>query len=83
MFVDMIVAKLPEHRQNMHTIMDITACHNHGCPLDLEAMATSTDRFSVIHDVGGISANINRDTGKLENFFVPRFAKREVQNENK
>lgn len=53
--------------------MDITACHANGNPLDLHA-----DDFNFTHDVCGIARHINRDTGKLENFFVPRMSTRTV-----
>jgi len=58
----------------LDTRMDLEACHCNGCPLDLPRMATARPQ-DLIHDVMGINANINRDTGKLENCFVPRFAK--------
>lgn len=54
--------------------MDITACHCVGCPLDLEGLLTAKPS-DLIHDVAGIIANINRETGELENSFVPRYAK--------
>jgi hypothetical protein len=54
--------------------MDVTATHINGNPLKLEKllMATFVD-FS--HDLRGINNNINRETGKLENCFSPRFSK--------
>lgn len=54
--------------------MDITACHANGCPLDLEKLLAFDD-FNFYHDINGISRNINRTTGKLENCFLPRCAK--------
>lgn len=53
--------------------MDITACHANGCPLRLVALLNS-DEFTFTHDVFGIRRHINRETGKLENCFVPRTA---------
>lgn len=53
--------------------MDITACHLNGCPLDLYKLLEADD-FNFAHDVIGITRHINRDTGQLENCFVPRFA---------
>lgn len=53
--------------------MDITATHNNGTPLRLSEMLAADD-FNLMHDIGGIYKHINRDTGKLEGFFVPRFA---------
>ena len=56
------------------TMMDLTAVNANGCPIDFERMATASIH-DVIHDVMGISKNINRETGKLENCFLPRFTK--------
>lgn len=53
--------------------MDITACHLNGCPLKLSKLLKA-DEFNLLHDVAGISKHINRETGKLENCFLPRFA---------
>ena len=54
--------------------MDILACHLNGNPIDLTALFNADD-FNFIHDVCGISININRQTGKLENHFSPRCSK--------
>lgn len=55
-------------------VMDITACHANGCPLQLDALL-SADDFNFIHDVFGIRRHLNRDTGELGSCFLPRFAK--------
>jgi hypothetical protein len=57
-------------------IMDLTACHCNGMPLDLQAIMDARE-LDFSHDVFGIARHINRRTGKLENCFVPRMAKRE------
>lgn len=54
--------------------MDIIACHANGCQLDLKKLLTFEDA-DFFHDINGISEHINRNTGKLENFFLPRCAK--------
>lgn len=54
-------------------IMDIQACHGNGCPLDLPILLTMPE-LDFSHDVLGIRENINRTTGKLDNYFVPRCA---------
>jgi len=55
--------------------MDITACHANGQPLNLaELLASDDGNFG--HDVFGISRHLDRDTGKLQDFFTPRFAAR-------
>lgn len=51
--------------------MDLTACHCNGCPLDLQRLLEIRD-FDFIHDVAGIRNNIDRTTGKLKGFFLPR-----------
>lgn len=56
-----------------HVMMDISAVHANGCPLRLEALLVAPD-FDFSHDVAGIYGNLNRETGQLENCFVPRHA---------
>ena len=53
--------------------MDITACHANGTPLRL-ADLLEADAANFSHDVFGILRHINRETGQLEDSFVPRFA---------
>lgn len=60
----------------MDAAMDITAVHANGCPLRLEELLKSDD-LNFSHDMGGIHQHLNRNNGKLEGFFVPRFAKAE------
>ncbi len=55
--------------------MDLTACHANGCPMDW-AKLESADAFNFSHDVFGIMRHIDRDTGELTDFFLPRCAKR-------
>lgn len=62
--------------QTMYARMDISATHASGCPLRLDELL-NTDDFNFVHDFCGIRKNLNRITGKLENCFVPRFAKAE------
>lgn len=54
--------------------MDIVATHCNGCPLRLKEFMEADD-FNFFHDIIGIQNNLNRKTGKLEGFFVPRFAR--------
>lgn len=44
-----------------------------GCPLKLEALAKA-DEANFAHDVFGIRRHIDRETGKLGDCFLPRFA---------
>lgn len=59
----------------MDANMDIAAAHCNGSPLLLVSLRDADD-FNFAHDVFGIRRHINRDTGKLENCFVPRFSAR-------
>jgi hypothetical protein len=56
--------------------MDITACHANGNPLRLDDLLAADD-FNFAHDAFGIARHLNRQTGQLENFFSPRFSRRE------
>lgn len=54
--------------------MDIEAVHNCGYPLDLRALLDAgAEDFT--HDITGIRRYLDRDTGKLRDCFVPRFAR--------
>ncbi len=53
--------------------MDITACHLNGCPLKLSELLNA-EPFDFAHDIHGITAHIDRETGALRDCFVPRFA---------
>lgn len=55
-------------------MMDIEACHSNGCRLRLLAFASGAP-FDFAHDIYGIRRNLNRETGKLEGCFLPRYAK--------
>lgn len=56
----------------MDLSMDITACHANGCPLRLQAFLDADD-FNFSHDFFGINRHIDRETGQMMNFFLPRF----------
>ena len=56
----------------MSTMMDIEATHSNGCKLRLDDLI-SADLGDFLHDVTGIYSHINRETGQLENCFLPRF----------
>lgn len=53
--------------------MDLVATHANGCPLDFQRLEAADD-FNLLHDVLGIERHLNRDTGQLQDFFLPRFA---------
>jgi len=60
-------------RDTLSIMMDLDACHANGCPLDLQRMLEA-DSDSLINDVLGIAVNLDRDTGRLQNGYIPRFA---------
>ena len=53
--------------------MDIEAVHKNIMPLKLNELLKA-DNFNFTHDVFGIANHLNRETIKLENCFVPRYA---------
>ena len=53
--------------------MDLDACHSNGCALDLDALLEA-DQANFTHDVCGIRAHLDRDTGQLVDCFLPRYA---------
>lgn len=56
-------------------VMDLTACHLNGTPLDLERLLEASE-FDFVHDVWGIYTHIDRTTGTLQRCFMPRTAAR-------
>lgn len=52
--------------------MDISAVHA-DVPLRLADLLAADD-FNFSHDLGGIRRHLNRQTGKLGDFFLPRMA---------
>lgn len=69
---DRFLAQFKSTRR-LDVLMDITACHCNGCPLDLEKLVCADD-FSFVHDVLGIMRHLNRGSGQLNQHFLPRFA---------
>lgn len=53
--------------------MDIAACHANGTPLLLAELLAAKE-FDFMHDIIGIQRHINRETGKLNDHFLPRCA---------
>jgi len=60
-------------RSTMDIAMDLTACHV-STPLRLEDLL-SADDFNLIHDVLGIFRHLNRNTGRIDGNFLPRFSR--------
>ena len=54
--------------------MDLTYCIEGGCDLRLEDMLTAKP-MDLLHDIYGINRNLDHETYKLNNCFLPRFAR--------
>lgn len=54
--------------------MDLTATNANGCPLNFDALLTFDD-FNFSHDIEGIMKHLDRRTGELQNYFLPRCAR--------
>lgn len=63
----------PAHYAVLDAEMDLAACVANGCPLRLADLLKADDA-NFAHDTFGIRANLNRDTGRLENCFSPRYS---------
>lgn len=72
--IDLIVQRA-NVKNSFELLMDITACHVNACPLNLGELYAAKDS-DFYHDLIGIVSHINRTTGKLEDCFVPRYARR-------
>lgn len=61
--------------ERVRFVVDVTVVHVNGCPLKLQELldAPETD---FIHDLAGIRRHLDRATGKLDDGFLPRCAKR-------
>lgn len=67
-----VVKEVPQ-MDFMSTMMDIEATHSNGCKLKLDELI-SADLGDLLHDVTGIYNHIDRNTGELQDCFLPRFA---------
>jgi hypothetical protein len=61
----------PEAFDASSVALDFAATHLNGCPIDF-VKVLAFDDFSFLHDVAGIKKNLNRKTGELHRFFLPR-----------
>lgn len=59
-------------------VMDLMATHCNGNPLDLQGLLDAND-MDLTHDIGGIRRHLDRSTGKLVDFFVPRYTRKEEE----
>ena len=67
-----------EHAERTNLSMDLSATHCNGCPMCFEALETATD-FDFLHDLSGIQAHLNRNTGNLKDHFLPRYSVRRLR----
>lgn len=67
----------PRGYRRLNLVMDLTAAdgENGNKPLDWTRLLAADDA-NFMHDIGGISRHIDRETGELTGCFVPRFTKR-------
>ena len=54
--------------------MDLIAVHQNDCLLDFEKLLQA-DGFNFLHDIYGIGRHIDRQSGMLDNHFLPRCVK--------
>lgn len=67
-----LLADVPDAEENV--TMDLEATHANGCPLDLvKLLRAPASDFG--HDLLGISKYLDRTTGTLRDFFLPRCAR--------
>ncbi len=64
----------PHYKDPLDLNMDITAIHANGNPLRLKDLLAADD-FNFFHDLFGIKEHLDRKTGKLKDFFSPRFSR--------
>lgn len=79
--IDLIFKRAQELLQNppenkLSFYMDLDACHSNGCPLDFAKLLAEAE-INFAHDVLGIVNNIDRETGKLLNGWLPRYCLKE------
>lgn len=62
------------HGDKLSLEMVITAVHANGCPLRLAALLEA-HQADFVHDVFGMERHLNKATGRLEDHFLPRYAR--------
>lgn len=72
-----IASRLGREIDQLGIELDLIFCHLNDVQLDLERLL-SADDSNFVHDVAGINRHIDRKTGKLQDCFYPRLAKREA-----
>ena len=59
-------------------MMDLSATNANYCGLRLADLLAAPD-YDFLHDIYGIYRHINRETGKLDGCFRPRYSKKEEE----
>jgi hypothetical protein len=68
----------PDHWYDRETLeMDLTAANANGNPMDFQRLLDA-EPLTFVHDIAGIGATMNRETGKLSRF-RPRTSKKEPE----
>ena len=57
-------------------MMDLAATNANGCPMDFDRLLM-VESFTFVHDITGIARHLDRSTGELGDFFLPRRSKKE------
>lgn len=68
-----LIGTEPNHNDRLALMMDLQATHSNGCAMDFAKMLAADD-FNFTHDFCGIHRHIDRTTGKLTGWFLPRCA---------
>ena len=72
--VDRFIKMYKEYKKDkLDIVMDIACVHTNIIPLRLIDLLNASV-FDFTHDIFGIKRNLNRQTIKLENCFLPRFS---------
>lgn len=71
-----IASRLGRNIDQLGIELDLIFCHLNDVKLDLERLLGADDS-NFVHDVAGINRHIDRETGKLQDCFYPRFAVRQ------
>lgn len=74
--MDIVAESVDPKNKRFNLMQDIENAHK-DVGIDL-AKLLEADDLNFAHDVIGIQTHMNRSTGKLEDFFVPRYAKQDV-----
>lgn len=63
-----------KYTDDQHWRMNLIACNTNGTPMDFDKLLHAPD-FDFIHDLYGIEKHLDKETGKLTGYFLPRCAK--------